>query len=74
MLQGTPIDMPFLDGFPPKDELPSITWTGKLVASLVRITLGSTRYSSGTVQRAVYGYDDGLMPVTVLAVGTSQVR
>ncbi|CAM9747685.1 unnamed protein product [Pylaiella littoralis] len=44
---GTPIDMPFLDGFPPKDELPSITWTGKLVASLVRITLGSTRGTIG---------------------------
>ncbi|CAM9747614.1 unnamed protein product [Pylaiella littoralis] len=38
---GTPVDLPFLDGFPPKDELPSATWTSKLAETLVRIILGS---------------------------------
>lgn len=44
-LQGTPIDMPYLDGFPPKDELPSLSWTAKVVTSLVRTILGSVRYA-----------------------------
>lgn len=41
--QGTPVDMPYLEGFPPKDELPSVTWTSKLAETLVRIILGSIR-------------------------------
>lgn len=44
ILQGTPIDMPYLEGFPPKEELPSVTWTSKFVSSLVRTVLGSIRY------------------------------
>lgn len=46
--QGTPVDLPFLDGFPPKDELPSATWTSKLAETLVRIILGSVRYTSSS--------------------------
>lgn len=41
--QGTPVDIPFLEGFPPKDELPSITWASKLAETLGRIILGSIR-------------------------------
>lgn len=41
--QGTPIDMPFLEGFPPNDELPSGTWVTKLVSSLLGAVVGTTR-------------------------------
>eukprot|EP00903_Cladosiphon_okamuranus_P014136 g13137.t1 len=44
---GTPIDMPFLEGFPPKEELPSLSWTSKVVTSLVRTILGSVRGTVG---------------------------
>eukprot|EP00752_Nemacystus_decipiens_P003497 g3229.t1 len=46
-MRGTPIDMPYLEGFPPKDELPSLSWTAKVVTSLVRTILGSVRGTVG---------------------------
>ncbi|CAN0326469.1 unnamed protein product [Ectocarpus sp. 6 AP-2014] len=45
--RGTPIDMPFLEGFPPNDELPSGTWVGKLVSSLLGAVIGTTRGNIG---------------------------
>lgn len=45
--------MPFLEGFPPKEELPSTTWARKLSQSFVFILLGYIRYSSSSTSDSV---------------------
>ena len=37
--------MPYLEGFPPGDEMPALAWITKSVSSLVRILLGAVRYA-----------------------------
>lgn len=36
--------VPYLDGFPPADELPGVSWIAKLIASVARTLLGAARY------------------------------
>lgn len=42
-VQGTPIDVPYLEGFPVVEEIPSIEWLSKVAAVVVRTLLGSVR-------------------------------
>ena len=37
--------MPYLEGFPPGNEMPALAWITKSVSSLVRILLGAVRYA-----------------------------
>eukprot|EP00904_Undaria_pinnatifida_P008485 jgi/Undpi1/4767/HiC_scaffold_18.g08120.m1 len=39
--------MPYLEGFPPGDEMPALAWITKSVSSLVRILLGAVRGTVG---------------------------
>ncbi|CAM9988636.1 unnamed protein product [Ectocarpus sp. 4 AP-2014] len=45
--EGPPEGVPYLDGFPPDEELPSVTWTTDLVASVLKIAVGTVRGSLG---------------------------
>ncbi|CAM9993234.1 unnamed protein product, partial [Ectocarpus fasciculatus] len=45
--EGPPVGAPYLDGFPPEDELPSVGWSTDLVASVLRIATGVLRGSLG---------------------------
>ncbi|CAM9888708.1 unnamed protein product [Scytosiphon promiscuus] len=47
---GTPIDMPYLEGFPPDDELPTFEWLRKTAAVLVRILVGTVRGDVGALE------------------------
>ena len=42
--KGIPVGMPYLEGFPPDDELPGVSWIAKVVATLARTLLGAIRY------------------------------
>eukprot|EP00903_Cladosiphon_okamuranus_P014800 g13709.t1 len=41
--EGTPIDMPYLEGFPPAEETPAVEWLAMVGRSLVRTLLGAVR-------------------------------
>lgn len=41
--KGPPEGAPYLDGFPPDEELPSAAWSTDLVASVLRILVGTIR-------------------------------
>ncbi|CAN0224047.1 unnamed protein product [Ectocarpus sp. 6 AP-2014] len=43
----TPIDMPFLEGFPPDDQRPSVSWVTKLAGAIIQANLGATRGTIG---------------------------
>ncbi|CBN79156.1 Lipoxygenase [Ectocarpus siliculosus] len=45
--EGPPEGTPYLEGFPPDDELPSVAWTTDLVASVLKIAVGTLRGSLG---------------------------
>lgn len=41
--QGIPVGTPYLEGFPPSDEFPTATWLAQLVATVLRIVVGTIR-------------------------------
>lgn len=47
--QGTPIDLPYLEGFPPSEQLPTAEWIRKIVTVVLRTLLGAVRYTCSTV-------------------------
>ncbi|CAM9249501.1 unnamed protein product [Ascophyllum nodosum] len=44
---GIPVGTPFLEGFPPSEELPKVPWITGLVANLLRIYAGTLRGTIG---------------------------
>ena len=41
--KGIPVGTPFLEGFPPAEEFPQVTWITQLVGSLLSIAVGTLR-------------------------------
>ncbi|CAN0293293.1 unnamed protein product [Laminaria digitata] len=40
---GIPVGTPFLEGFPPGEEFPQVTWIAQLVGALLSIAVGTLR-------------------------------
>lgn len=44
--QGIPVGTPYLEGFPPSQEIPSLPWITSLVGALLKISVGTLRFVS----------------------------
>lgn len=61
--QGIPVGTPFLEGFPPGEEFPKVTWITQLVTTLLSIAVGTFRcVLIPSVLRRGYYRVDGLLP------------
>lgn len=45
--QEIPVGTPYLEGFPPAEEIPTLSWITDLVGALLRINVGTIRLVSG---------------------------
>ena len=41
--KGIPVGTPYLEGFPPGEEFPKVTWIAQLVGALLSIAVGTFR-------------------------------
>ncbi|CAM9249351.1 unnamed protein product [Ascophyllum nodosum] len=48
--EGIPVGTPYLEGYPPADEFPAITWIVSLVGALLRINVGTLRGTIGVAE------------------------
>lgn len=42
--QGIPVGTPYLEGFPPTEEIPTLPWITGLVGALLKISVGTLRF------------------------------
>ncbi|CAN0288357.1 unnamed protein product [Ascophyllum nodosum] len=45
--EGIPVGTPYLEGFPPSEEFPKVSWITQVVASFLRINVGTLRGTVG---------------------------